>query len=400
MALFLALALLLLPGYPAAAAIPDPLVNGGFEQAGATSSSAFDWQPFGSGYTRVSDAHSGAWGARLRNTSFSQFSGAYQRVDLEQTELKPVFIGGFVKGFNISNAPSGYFGAGLYAEIHLQDGSVAYWNSIANFGSFPWRWIGFNTGSVALVNQPIDYLFVVPILGNARGTATFDDIAVTEFNPTQAAVTLMFDDGEENAYTAAKPVLDSYGFVGSAAIITEMIDEPDFMSAAQLQDLAAGGWEIASHSITHSDLTTLSRTAITRELRRSKLDLEELGFTVKNFALPFGAYNGAILAEGAKYYSSVRAFEQGQNPQGTFPFDVKVRGVINSTTPAELEGWINQALLNKQWVVIVFHKITEVGDDAFYTPPAAFAEMLAAVAGSGVPVLTYNQGLELFRVSP
>lgn len=384
--------------YRKADAAPLPLLNPGFEEAGSTSRVANGWQSFGNGYQRVSQPHSGQWSVRLRNASFAAQSGAYQRVYLNQASLKPVFIGAYVKGASIVNAPGGYLGASLYAEIHLQDGSVVYWNSIANYGTFSWRWVGFNTGSLPTVNKPISHIFIVPILGNAKGTAHFDDISVTEFDPSQAAVTLMFDDGEETALTKAKPVLDGRGFSASIAMVTEMIDEPGFLTAQQLRNLQGGGWEIVSHTVTHSDLTTLSSSQIRNELSQSKQALQSIGLQVRNFALPFGAYNAFILAEASRYYVSARAFEQGNNPQGTFPFDVKVRGVVNATTPDDVAAWVSDALANNRWLVLVFHVIAESGDDAYHTKPATFARMVDAIAAAGIQVKTYDQALRLFGV--
>lgn len=384
----------------AGAQVPDELVNGGFETPGSTQQTAFDWQFFETGYQRVQNSHGGSWSIRLRNTSSAQQSGAYQRIDVQQTERKPIFIGGYVKGRDIVNTQGGYLGASLYVEIYLQDGSVVYWNSIANFGTFPWRWIGFNTGTLATVDQPIDHVFVVPILAGATGTAWFDDIAVTEFNPANTAVTLMFDDGGESTYTQAGPVLAANGFAGSMAIITSEIGEPGFMSLSQIKSLANVGWEVVSHGLTHSDLSTLSRDQLLDELRRSKRILERSGFIVRNFALPFGAYNGAILAEGAKYYRSLRAYELGDNPQGVFPYDVKVRSAIAGTTVQEVEGWLNEAIANQRWEVIVFHSIAETGDDVYHVAPGRFGEIIAAVVQSGVSVVTYDEGINRFAVSP
>lgn len=398
LAFFVATAVVLIGISLAQATEENKLINPGFEQAGITSKEAYGWYVFHSGYQRTWVHYSGSWGIRLYNTDFSQMSGAYQRIDLNQTELKPVVIGGYVRGSRINMSPGSYLGASLYAEIHLKDGSIVYWNSLANYDSFSWRWIGFNTGTLPAVNQPISHIFVVPILAQATGRAYFDDITITEFTPSQAAVTLMFDDGEITTYSEAKPILDNYNFVGSASIITEMVEEDGFMNWTQLKELQENGWEIVSHGITHSDLTSLSKAKMIRELSLSKRTLERQGLQVYNFALPYGTYNSYIIERAARYYSSVRAYEQGDNPYGISPYEVKVKGILNSTTVGEVASWIQQALDNNRWVVIVFHKITEQGDDAYYTTPETFAQMIEVIANSNINIVTYNQGLELFSI--
>lgn len=396
LAIFTITVLLVAPQFKGVSLAIGNLANPGFELAGATSFKAATWQDFGLGYQRIRPGRTGQFSLRLTSFSTSQITGAYQRIDLNQTELKPVFVGGWVRGLGITSRPGSFLGASLYVEIHLQDGSVAYWNSIANTGTFDWRKIGFNTGTVSLVNQPISYIYVIPILGYSSGTAYFDDLVVQEYTPSQSAITLMLDDGEDTTYTVGYPELKHRGLVGSAAIVINLIDQPGYMNVDQLRTLQNSGWEIVSHSLSHTDLTTVSRVMVESELYQSKKILQSKKLTVNNFALPYGAYNGGILATAAKYYLSVRAFEQGDNPQGLFPFDVKVRGVVKATTLAELTGWVDQAKHHKRWLVLVFHSLTDSGDDQFHTSPATFEQMMELVADSHLPVVTYNQGLDLF----
>jgi peptidoglycan/xylan/chitin deacetylase (PgdA/CDA1 family) len=381
-------------------ASPDQIINGDFEQEWTNPENAYDWQNFGRGYERTGGGYTSDWSIGLKNDQPGQFSGAYQRIDLWQDTLRPVFIGGHVRGENIENDPGGYFGTSIYVEIHLADGTVAYWNSVGNFGTFDWRWIGFNTGTLAHVNQPINYIFVVPLLGRATGQAWFDDLTVTEYQPGRSAVTLMFDDGEENTYIEAKPILDKANFKGSTVVSIGEIGSLDFLSFDQIRELVSSEWEIVSHGITHTDLTTLPSGEVINELVSSKQALENEGFRVNNFALPFGAYNGDILAESAKAgYLSARAFELGDNPQGTFPYDVKVQGVINSTAVSEVEAWLSKAKAENRWLVLVFHGIRNTGDDAYYTTPGTFQDIIDAVLTSEIQTVTYNEGLSLFSTA-
>jgi peptidoglycan/xylan/chitin deacetylase (PgdA/CDA1 family) len=383
-------------GSKAEAQVSGGLVNAGFEDPGTDKKTAAGWLPFNQGYKRAARAHTGAWGMNVRSKSFSGTAGAYQRIDLQQSELKPVQITGYVKGNSIVNAPGGWFGASLYAEIHLQNGTVVYWNSVPNFGTFGWRWVGFNTGTLAAVNEPIDHIFVVPLIGNATGQAWFDDIAVKEFEPGAGVVSIMFDDGELSTYEEALPAMEHHGWQGSTAVITEMVDEEGFMNWEQLKGLQSKGWEIVSHGLTHEDLTTMSAQEAKQELNRSKRQLERKGLTINHFALPFGAYNSEIMALGAKEYKSLRAYEQGGTPAGALPWEVKVRGVTAATTTNTIEGWIQEAKDKGQWIVIVYHKIAETGDDAYFTTPADLADMLQTVQDSGIDVVTYNQGWDKF----
>ncbi len=382
------------------------IANPSFEQVGTLSTEAQGWLPYQNGYQRVTgNARTGTGSIKVTNTNQSSMAGAYQRINLNQTEVKPVFVGGFVKGENVSAAPGSYFGATLYAEIYMTDGSVAYWNSVMNTGTFGYRWIGFNTGSgfttatdLLKINKPISHILLVPMLGNASGTAYFDDIMVHEFAPTRGAVTIMFDDGNVTDFTEAKPVLDQYGMKASTAISTGLIGTTNYMTWTQVKGLQSAGWNINSHSINHVDLSTLSRAQLDTELIGSKNALAAQGITAKSIAYPFGGYNAEVIAATQAYYDSGRSFERGDNPMGVFPHNVKVRQVTNTTTVAEVNSWINEAKNNKTWNVIVFHKIGTSADDQYFTTLANFKAMIDVVAKSQVSLISYDQGISSFAV--
>ncbi|WP_233489626.1 polysaccharide deacetylase family protein [Solidesulfovibrio fructosivorans] len=66
-------------------------------------------------------------------------------------------------------------------------------------------------------------------------------------------VSIVFDDGLESVYQYAFPILEKLGLPATVGIIASRVDrgDPDFMTVAQIRDLAKAGWEVASHSLTH-----------------------------------------------------------------------------------------------------------------------------------------------------
>jgi hypothetical protein len=61
---------------------------------------------------------------------------------------------------------------------------------------------------------------------------------------------------------------------------------------------------------------------------------------------------------------------------------------------------LNLAKANKQWAIISFHELATSGDDIYYTTPANFSAMIAQVAASGLPVITYDQAIASYAVTP
>lgn len=119
---------------------------------------------------------------------------------------------------------------------------------------------------------------------------------------------ISFDDGWIEQYTVAYPILKKYGLRGTFFVYTNAIDHKAFMTWGQVEELAANGMDIESHSLTHPHLRTLSPDAAFKEIADSKTLIEKrVGKPVIAFNYPFGEYNSAIvdLVKRAGYASAV-----------------------------------------------------------------------------------------------
>ena len=104
-------------------------------------------------------------------------------------------------------------------------------------------------------------------------------------------VVLSFDDGYLGQYLFAMPILEKQGWAGQLNLKSEGSD----LSSKQVKKMYRAGWEIASHSITHPDLTTLDPSALEHELVGSKQELQkDLGIRIINFCYPAGQYNDEV----------------------------------------------------------------------------------------------------------
>ncbi len=111
-------------------------------------------------------------------------------------------------------------------------------------------------------------------------------------------VVITFDDGYEDNYTNAYPILSKYGFTATVFVVTSYINGKGFMSWEQLQELGDRGWQIESHTINHPSLVKdkLNAASLKSELLEAKNTLEKrFGRSVKFFAYPFGDYNADVI---------------------------------------------------------------------------------------------------------
>ena len=118
-------------------------------------------------------------------------------------------------------------------------------------------------------------------------------------------IILTFDDGYEDNYTVALPLLQKHGCrcvvfaVSDTHRRTNFWDsgEPEstLLSPPQMLELHRFGNEIGSHTITHPRLPELPAEEIRREMRESKHSLEQiLGSEVISFAYPYGSLHASI----------------------------------------------------------------------------------------------------------
>jgi len=112
------------------------------------------------------------------------------------------------------------------------------------------------------------------------------------------SIVLTFDDGYEDFYTQAYPLLKEYGFKSTLYVIVNRLDTSGYLTKAQVKELAESGLvEIGSHTFNHPDLRLAKEKAAEFEIKDSRLELEKIsGRPVLTFAYPFGHYQVSDLA--------------------------------------------------------------------------------------------------------
>ena len=134
-----------------------------------------------------------------------------------------------------------------------------------------------------------------------------------------AAIT--FDDGYECTYREAWPVLRQAGIPATLFVDTARLDGPrPALTSEELSTMASEGLEIASHSASHVDTTTLDAGELAQEMETSRQVLESLlEGPVVGFAAPYGRYDAATIeaarAAGYLYLCTCRQ-HQTNHPRG------------------------------------------------------------------------------------
>jgi peptidoglycan/xylan/chitin deacetylase (PgdA/CDA1 family) len=243
-------------------------------------------------------------------------------------------------------------------------------------------------------------------------------LAVPAVSSAATVVSLEFDDGLASQTTAAVPLLASHNMKATFFLISSQVGQPGYMTAAQVQSLAAGGNEIGGHSVNHLDLTTLSNDEATREVCADRIALYGLlgstpgptGAQVTDFAYPFGDTTAAVEADLAKCgYNSARSIGGIKTPFAcptcavaeTIPpadaYNTSTPDSIQATwTLSQIESLVTQAELGGGgWVQLVMHQVCTRGssgcDPTYSIDPTTLGSLLTWLSTQPVSIETVHQ---------
>ena len=162
-------------------------------------------------------------------------------------------------------------------------------------------------------------------------------------------VGITFDDGYQNNWQHALPVLQRHGFTATCYAVSDQIGGTNLwdrglvapqalMTQAQWRQWLAAGMDVGSHTRTHIDLSQCSAAQAEDNITRSKTILEQaLGCEVRHFCYPYGRFRPehAQMVQQAGYLSATTT-HRGRVRPGADPFTLDRVLVACATTLAHL----------------------------------------------------------------
>lgn len=309
-------------------------------------------------------------------------------------------------------APTLTFSASPTSVVAGQSSTLAWSAANATSCTASNAWSGTKaTSGNQIVTPPQSATYVLSCTGLGGSISKQLNVTVATSPPpppsptqfSEGMVTLSFDDAWASQYTNALPILQASGLPATFYFISSVIQNnsnfPGYMTPPMATTIASGGYEIADHTITHPDLTTLSSSQVVNEITASRTYLQSLtGKSITSIAYPYGSLNSTVknLVIQAGYTSGRGVDDSQLNTPSSDRYNLFSQCIENTESVATIESWINKAKANKQWYILCFHEIgTTVGGQQYSMPTSEFQTIINYIKQTGIKVVTVSQGRAL-----
>lgn len=159
-------------------------------------------------------------------------------------------------------------------------------------------------------------------------------------------VIITFDDGYENVYTEAFPILAALDFKGVVFVVTDFLGKYNSWESASFQkrhkhlsyiqiiEMKKAGWEIGSHGRKHNYLPALNDEELEDEIAGSKRNLETIiDERVISFSYPYGRHSARVIKSVQKAgYAFATSNISVNRESGLNPYTLIRRSIYSTDT--------------------------------------------------------------------
>ncbi len=360
-----------------------------------------EWIKIGGNGTLVDDTDNFIFGSKSIKAIVSNTGMMIDKtISLDLTNFDCIKFTFYIDDITKLNYLSPYFSNGNWSSYFTYDflsaGLVQGWNTVEHHKS---DFAATGGPSWAAIDK---IRFKAYANSGQTVSINFNEWTVKKQTLPRAAVIFTFDDCELSTYTEARRIMDKYGYSGVAFVPTSWVGNANKMTTTQLQNLQNfNGWDIASHTHMHPDLTTLTSNQIENEFIASLKWFQNNGIRrTPILAYPGGKYNPTVLDVTKKYFSYARE-TYGISRYLSFPFSSRytLRSfyVLNTNNLATVEGLIDTVITRKAILILCFHRLVASPSITTEWPITDFQSLIDYLSGKNLDVVSFSQLLRLTR---
>ena len=212
-------------------------------------------------------------------------------------------------------------------------------------------------------------------------------------------ITFVDDDGRNEYLTVLKPVFDNHGVKGTIAMIVSNVGtNPNFLTLEQLNSLKNDGYDIVSHTYSHSEsiFNPLQNTGVTEEqiyndLVTARRWLDDNGFNSECLIFPWGSYGnkkGKFIHQAIKagYQFSCNATGQSNNGSVINTYWLDRPFILDSRDLNYYKNLIDSCIKSNGWLILSTHcyNVTEMPNTEL------LESILDYIQEKGVDVMTFK----------
>lgn len=208
-------------------------------------------------------------------------------------------------------------------------------------------------------------------------------------NPVPRGVHFQFDDGFDDTYKVAYPVLKANGYTGGVAIEHNEVGRTtgDRATLAQLKEMYADGWSFYGHHT--AQITQLSDAEAEQVFKDSKAYFKAQGFTrgAAHWVWPGGARDAAKETIALRYWQTVRKVNSFHNIASPFVYDRldSPHFYVQINTPLDTaKARVDWVVARGGVVVFVFHRLVDVKERQEDWTPADFTALVQYAREKGL----------------
>ncbi len=216
-------------------------------------------------------------------------------------------------------------------------------------------------------------------------------------SPQRPMISFSFDDAPATAVGIGAQILEGHGLRGTYFVSAGLADTHGpmgrYAGQAELMALAAKGHELACHTFSHLDCGRARAAAISADIERNRLALDEWGApAAATFAYPYGDVSLDAKQVLQRRYGLLRGLHPGLIEAGVDLNQAPAVGVEGPDGESRARRWLWRAAERKAWLILYSHDVDDQPSPWGCTPGALAALVKLAVDG-GFDVVTVAEGV-------